>query len=260
MTISRSCSLQKWAANNHRVSWQGLHPHSQTSLHAAMVNVRIDRLSRPGVELPPAQHAVVRRRQQAKAGGRRAPELFVRWLRALECLDAAVLVVVGELAVAGVPHDQVRGARARHAGWQPQAASRAGGLGRASLRLVDPGVVLCQRRTLSGRQPGTGMGRREAPVYVLVARKIEVDAEFVEQVLQAGECNAGRDAALPQHFGLCLVAGVVRAVEHFMTDRDDPRHPCALLRHGGRGEIGPQPGQLLLQRCELRRRYARQDV
>ena len=158
MTISRSCSLQKWAANNHRVSWQGLHPHSQTSLHATMVNVRIDRLSRPGVELPPAQHAAVRRRQQAKAGGRRAPELFVRWLRALECLDAAVLVVVGELAVAGVPHDQVRGARARHAGWQPQAAPRAGGLGRASLRLVDPGVVLCRRRALSGRHLGDGAG------------------------------------------------------------------------------------------------------
>ena len=97
-------------------------------------------------------------------------------------------------------------------------------------------------------------------VDVLVARKIEVNAEFVEQILQARKLDAGRDAALPQHFGLRLVAGVVRAVEHFMTDRDDPRHPCALLRHGGGGEVGPQPGQLLLQRCELRRRYARQDV
>ena len=97
-----------------------------------------------------------------------------------------------------------------------------------------------------------GLWRGEGrTVYVLVARKIEVDAEFVEQILQAREFDAGRDAALPQQLGLRLVAGIVRAVEHLVADGDDPWHLCALLRHGGRGEIGPQPGQLLLQRSEL---------
>ena len=75
-----------------------------------MVYVLVDRFASPRVQLPPRHHAVVVHSEQPEARRRGAPKLFERRLHILERLHAAVLVVIGELAIAGVANHDVGGA------------------------------------------------------------------------------------------------------------------------------------------------------